>query len=223
MGIDLLTFDLAGCSLEEQSASHRGWMNAAGIAHRLQFQAGPPDWPFDLTMPEAAAEYYRQQCAAMGGAMVSMEVTTAAGAEALAGLFKYRAPAPYNLAMYYVGILWLPFREVNFRVNVEAMERGTTGTREAAVMVIEGDRWPKPPSDAPPILLKSAEELFERLGSSPVRRLPSDDAHYDSMFPDHPLSQVRARLADVRATARLDAGAGMLKPFRVRRGLRPRS
>src|SRR5947209_9475296 len=117
--IDSLTFDLTGCTLREQSASHRGWMNAAGTAHRLQFHAGPPDWPFDLTMPDAATEFYGKQCAGMGGVMLSMEVTTAAGAEALAGLFKYRAPAPHNLAMYYVAILWLPFRDCNFQVNVE--------------------------------------------------------------------------------------------------------
>jgi hypothetical protein len=219
-GIESLTFDLTDCSLREQSESHRGWMNSAGVAHSLRFNPGPPDWPFDLTSPDAAAEFYRKQCAHNGGVMLAMEVTTAAGVEALRGLFKYRAPVPRSLAMYYVGILWVPFRECNFQVNVEAMEAGTTGTREAAVMLIEGDRWPKPPADTPPVVLKSAEELFARLGSAPVRQLPSDDERHDASFPRHPLSQVRARLAEVVATARLDPGAGPLTPFRVRKGWR---
>jgi hypothetical protein len=219
-GIESLTFDLTDCSLREQSQSHRGWMNSAHVAHMLRFHPGPPDWPFDLTKPDEAAEFYRKQCADNGGVMLAMEVTTAAGAEALRGLFKYRAPVPGSLAMYYVGILWLPFQECRFQVNVEAMEAGTTGTREAAAMLNEGDRWPKPPADTPPVVLKSAEELFERLGSAPVRQLPSDDERYDASFPDHPLSQVRARLGQVVTSVRLDPGAGRLAPFRVRRGWR---
>ncbi|MFO0592028.1 MAG: hypothetical protein U0441_31060 [Polyangiaceae bacterium] len=219
-GIESLTFDLTGCSLREQSRSHRGWMNAAHVAHMLRFHLGPPDWPFDLTKPAEAGELYRKQCADNGGVMLAMEITTAAGVEALRGLFKYRAPVPRSLAMYYVGILWLPFQECLFQVNIEAMEAGTTGTREAAVMLIEGDRWPKPPADTPPVVLQSAEELFKRLGSAPVRQLPSDDERYDALVPDHPLSQVRARLTDVVASAQFEPHTGRLTPFRVQRGRR---
>lgn len=220
MNIDSLTFDLSDCSLREQSENHRGWMNSGGVAHKLQFQLGPPEWQFDLTDPDAAIEFYRQQCAANSGVMLSMAVITAAGVEALRGLFKYRAPVPGSLAMYYVGILWLPFQACRYQINVESMETGTTGTREAAVMLIEGDKWPKPPADTPPIVLKSAEELFERLGSSPVRQLPSDEERYDHSFPTHPLSKVRARLAEVTATLKLNAAKGSLKPFRIPRGWR---
>jgi hypothetical protein len=214
--IESLTFDLTECSLREESESHRGWMNSAGVVLLLRFHSGPPHWEFDLTEPDVAAEFYRKQCADNGGVMLSMEVTTVAGVEALRGLFKYRAPVPGSLSMYYVGILWLPFEECRFQVNIEAMESGPTGFREAAVMMIEGDRWPKPPEDTPPIVLKSAEELFEKLGSSPVRQIPSDDEQYDHSFPDHPLTQVRARLAEVVATAQWKANTGQLTPFRVR-------
>jgi hypothetical protein len=61
--------------------------------------------------------------------------------------------------------------------------------------------------------------LFERLGSALIRQLPSDDERYDASFPDHPLSQVRARLAEVVATAGLDSGAGRLTPFPSPAGL----
>jgi hypothetical protein len=87
-------------------------------------------------------------------------------------------------------------------------------------MVLEGDRWPNPSPDTPPVVVDSAEDLFERLRSAPVRRLPSDEERYDQSFPNHPLSQVRTRLAQVEATARLDPQAGRLRPFRVRRGWR---
>jgi hypothetical protein len=216
--VESLTFDLKDCSLRDQSESHRRWMNSTHLAHMLQFHAGPMDWPFDLTRPNEAGEFYRKQCADKGGLMLAMNVTTAAGVEALRGLFKYRAPVPGSLAMYYVGILWIPFQQCRFQINLEAMETGTTGLREAAVMLIERDRWPPP--DTAPVVLKSAEELFERLGSAPVRQLPSDDERYDPSFPDHPLSRVRKRLAEVAASARLNPDTGRLEPFRIRRGWR---
>jgi hypothetical protein len=212
-----LTFDLTDCKPEKHDENLRGWMSSAGVAHLLRFDHGPPPWPFDLRDPEGAASFYGAQCADNGGVMLSMGVSTVAGSEALHGLFKYRAPMPRSLAMYYVGILWIPFQEGRFQLNVEAMERGTTGTREAAVSLIEGEAWPRPSSDAQPIQVKSMEEMFARMRATPVRQLPSDDEKYDASFPDHPLSKVRARLAAVMASAKLDEGARALKPFRARR------
>lgn len=213
--LDSLTFDLTDYSLEKQDESHRAWTSSHHVVDLLRFAPTPPDWPFDLTDPEAASAFYRQQCADNGGVMLSMDVTEAGGNEALHGLFKYRAPTPRSLAMYYVGILWVPFQKCNFQVNVEAMEGGRTGVREAAVMLIEKDAWPMPAPGTPPIAVKSAEEMFARMRSTPVRRLPSDDAMYDKSFPDHPLSRVRARLSEVMSTMKLDAGARAMKPFRI--------
>jgi hypothetical protein len=81
VSIDSLTFDLSDCSLEEQSEDHRMWVNSIGVAHKLQFDIDPIDWPFDLTDSAAGAEYYRRQCAELGGAMVSLEVTMTAGVD----------------------------------------------------------------------------------------------------------------------------------------------
>jgi hypothetical protein len=121
---------------------------------------------------------------------------------------------PGSLGMAYVGILWLPFQDCRFQVNVEALEMGTTGVRECAVMVIEGDRWPMEPQGEIP-LITSEEELQELYRKARVRRLPSDDPKYDASFPQHPLSLVRVRLARVIATARLDPDAQGLRPHRV--------
>ncbi len=222
IGIESLTFDLTNCSLQEESESHRGWMDTNGVAHTLQFLAGPPKWPFDLTDPNAATAFYRQQCADNGGVMLAMEPAAVDGAEGLRGLFKYRAPVPDSLAMYYVGILWLPFQPCSFQMNIEAMEAGTTGAREAAVMLIERDTWPEAPQETEPILVNNAEELFARMAATSVRHLPSDDERYDASFPDHPLSLVRARLAEVIASLKLDPDTRALRPFRIRRGWWPR-
>lgn len=213
--MESLTFDVAECTLGESSENHRFWMSAAGVAHLMRFRAVPVDWQFDLTMPDAAAAFYRQQCIDNRGVMLSMEVVKAMGLEVLSGLFKYRAPTPDSLAMYYVGILWIPFGDCNYQINIEAQEVGTTGIREATVMALEGDKWPIP--DAEPIMLAEGESLFERMRATPLRVIPSDSAAYDAMFPSHPLSLVRARLREVAGTLDGDAGLTALKPFRVKR------
>src|SRR5262249_28100652 len=133
--------------------------------------------------------------------------------EALSGLFKYRSPVPDSLGMYYVGILWLPFRQCMFQLNVEANEAQPTGTREAAVMIIAGDSWPN--QQAEPIPVANWQEAQEKSRAAAVYQLPSDDAQYDRIFPDHPLSLVRVRLTEVISTARFDPNAKNLGSFRV--------
>ncbi len=138
--IESLTFDLGDALPHEQGEHVRSWITPERVAIRLQFHPGPPNWSFDLKDPEAAREFYGRQCAELGGAMLQVVPVQAAGVEALRGLFKYRAPVPGSLAMYHVGILWVPFQDSNFQVNIEAVERGTTGGREAAVSLILGDK-----------------------------------------------------------------------------------
>lgn len=203
--IDSLTFDLSDCLLREQSESRRLWLNSSGVAHLLRFESCSPDWSFDLTDPAAAKEFCRRQSVSLGGVMLSAEVTTPAGIEALRGLFKYRDPIhPGSPAMYYVGILWLPFQECCFQINVEAMETGITGTRDVLAVLTEQDARTKPPLDRPEAALRS----------------PSDDERYDELLPDHPLSKVRKRMTEVIGTLEFDASMQSLKLFRIRRGWR---
>jgi hypothetical protein len=214
MSVDSLSFDLSGCSLRSQDENHRGWMNGDHVAHMLRFDHGPIDWPFDLTNSAAATEYFRNQCAENGGVMLSMEVVTAAGVEGLSGLFKYRSPLPGSLGNCYVGILWLPFQDCRFQVNVEAFELGTTGIRESTVMLIEEEAWPMEPQAEIPVI-RNEEELQDLFQRTTVRQVPSDDPKYDPSFPLHPLSLVRSRFARVITTAKFNAAYHELAPYRI--------
>ncbi|MBX9693411.1 MAG: hypothetical protein K2Z81_13570 [Cyanobacteria bacterium] len=212
-GIDSISFDTSNCELRESNSSRMAWLSKAMVAHLLRFSPTRVSWPFDLTEPTAAKQFYTQQCADNGGAVLSLDVIDIQGTEALSGLFKYRAPVTGSLGMHYVGILWLPFENCNFQINIEAMESGATGMREAAVMLMEPDSFPK--SNEPPVLVESADDLFNRMRSSKLRKLPSDDAKYDRTFPDHPLSKVRSRLTDVISSLKLEDRVKILAPFRV--------
>jgi hypothetical protein len=217
--VDSLTFDLADCELAQQTDSERNWVSPRCVAYRLKFDRRVIYWPFDLTDQAAARDFYRRECEQNAGVMLEMEPVTAAGVEGLSGVFKYRSPVLGSLAMVYVGILWLPFRDCWFQVNVEAVEQGTTGFREAVVMAIEGDNWPMEPQAEIPVINSQAEldALYAKARERPMRRLPSDDPKYDASFPQHPLSLVRAGLARVIATVQLDTDAHGLLPHRVRR------
>ena len=150
--------------------------------------------------------------------MLEMEVIAlAGGVEALRGLFKYHAPIPNSLGMAYVGILWLPFEACRFQINVESVELGTTGMREAAVMITEDDNWPRPPDDEIPHIENDEElqAMYAEALAKPPLQWPSDERKYDAQFPDHPLSKVRVRMDKIVASMKFDASIKSLRPFRI--------
>lgn len=215
--LDAIQFDLHGSALREESDRHRMWSDSSGVYYRLQLLPQPPPWAFDLRDLDAATAFYAQQCRDNKGVMLSLKTVQIKGAvTGLQGCFKYRVPVPKSMAMYFVGILWLPFRDWMAQVNVEAMELGTTGAREATVMAMEGDKWPKPDPDAAPIVVNSMEEMFEHMRSRPLQVLPSDQENYDSMFAEHPLTKVRSRMKSVIDSLSIAVPASELKPFRLK-------
>jgi hypothetical protein len=219
VNINSLTFDVGDSVLQQETESYRLWSDSSSMAHRLEFNSTPPSWPFDLRNKPAAEDFYGHECTSLDGAMLEMDVVTVGGLELLRGLFKYRAPIPGSLAMYYVGILWLPFMDCCFQINIEAMEHGATGAREAAVAMIELNMGMMPPRQADrTVALGSVGELFDHLRSNPVQQLSSDQANYDHLLPNHPLSRVRSRLVEVTNSINLNMGGKKLKPFRFQRG-----
>jgi hypothetical protein len=197
--IDAVTFDLTNCELMEQSETRRAWLSSSGVAHLLRLTPRPPWGSFDLTNPAAGSEYCRQDSAKLGGVVLSTEVTSAAGVELMQGLFKYRDPLrPDSPGRYFVGILWIPFRDCCYQLNIEARETGITGARDALAMLTFGvndPRW---------ALIKDSLHS------------PSDDEQFDTLL-DHPLSKVRKRMRHVRATLQFDSSVQSLAPFRVRK------
>jgi hypothetical protein len=212
--INSVTFDLSDCKLVEESEAHRMWASATGVYHNLRVSPQPPAWPFDLRDCAAAADFYARQCAENKGVMLEMAVIQVGQLSALRGLFKYRSPVPKCLAMMFVHILWIPFKGWTVQLNVESVEAGTTGMREAAAMLIEGDKWPLPSSTEAPIEIGSPDDMFDQMRSQPLRALPSDGEKYDETFPDHPLSKVRRRMAEVISSLAVSVQPNDLAPFR---------
>lgn len=200
----LVKFDVSDCTLRAQSNEHLAWSTANGVYIALRIPESPANWSFDLHDIGAATDYFSLQSARNGGALLQLDAVTVCGQAALRGMFKYRSPLPQSMGMMFVSILWLRLGVRMVQINVESVEQGETGAREAAVSVVTGATQPDGSSDEP-VLADSVEELFALMGTQKLQALPSDDSQYDPMFPDHPLSKVRQRMAQVEATLTLTA------------------
>lgn len=192
-------FDVSDCTLREQSDQHAGWSNENGVHLVLRVPKHATNWSFDLRGIDAAKDYFSQQSASNGGVLLEMDVVTVAGQTALRGLFKYRSPLPESMGMMFVSILWVRLGDAMAQINVESVELGTTGVREATVCVMKGQSAASA-SPGEPLPMDSMEDMFAHMRAQPLHVLPSDDSQYDQMFPDHPLSKVRHRMAQVEAT-----------------------
>jgi hypothetical protein len=192
-------FDVSDCTLREESEEHSTWSNANGVYIVLRVPKTAPNWSFDLHDIDAATNYFSEQSARNGGVLVQMDVVTVGGQTALRGLFKYRSPLPQSMGMMFVSILWIRLPDTTVQINVESIEQGITGAREAAVFAMTGDGQAEA-APTEPVLVDSIEELFADMRAKQLRVLPSDDSRYDDIIPDHPLSRVRQRMAQVEAT-----------------------
>jgi len=213
--LESVTFDLRNAVMREATDRHQLWSDPAGIFYQLKVNPAPPEWPFDLRDIDAARLFYGQQCRNNHGVMLSMDtVAVLSGAAiALQGLFKYRSPIAKSMGMMFVGILWIPFQTWTVQINVESVEQGTTGLREAGVMLLDPKKWPKP--DSKPVIVNNIDEMFDSMRLAPLQEIPSDNAEYDVHFPDHPLSKVRTRLPSIANTLSTSETASDLKPYVV--------
>jgi len=190
--LDSIGFDRDGWKILEESNAHRMYDTGAGDVVRLAFNGTRPSWTFDLTDLSAATSFYEKQSSDLGGALISLGIENQSNVEILSGVFKYRSPEANSLAAYIVGMIIIPFRKFNYQINVECVERGTTGSREAAVSVIlrQKGEWPEPQEEQP-VRVESMDDFFDKIRESKVRVVPSDDEKYDNDFPNHPLTIVR--------------------------------
>ncbi len=180
--LDDLELPTADWTPHTSDATSRTWWGPTGVAIRLLQIPGPSPIPLDLA--RARAQYVAES-ATMGGALIDLQRVRTGVGPVLRSVFKYRSPQNPR-AIYYVGILLIPRHDVHFRLHTEAVEHGITGAREAAVLVMHPELWPQvePTRDVPP-------------GDPPLRVIPSDEPRFDAVFPDHPLSRVRAQQREI--------------------------
>ena len=212
-----IRFDTEGWRSVRERDEALEWRDALGNTLRVCFHGRPAG---HLGEPDIGSlrVFCRRKADADGGAIVSVELVDVAGIPCLMAIDKYERHPSYD----YKGAITIPAGGSHFVIEVNAAEHGVTGMREAVV--------------TNHLLARGELDLFrlhvEGLRSQPIpgwfrdpydpgykgRALYSvpDDARFDALFPDHPLSRVRSCLARIRRTLKFDAAVPITHaPLRI--------
>ena len=204
-----LHFDAEGWESVKARGDMLEWRDALGNTLHVCFHARVAEHLAERPDIGSLRAFCRRKADTGGGAVVSVEIVDIAGIPCLKAIDKYERRPAYS----YEGAITIPLAESHFAIVMNATEHGDTGVREAMVTSH---------------LLDRGELDLSRLqaagpGSHPIPgwfRDPydpgyegrtlcsvSDDARFDALFPDHPLSRVRSCLARIERTLTFDAAA----------------
>lgn len=182
-----------------QQEDETTWVDpATGDRMTLQYADHAPNLPAPLTDLPRLRQGLTAQSADTGG-LIEAHVVTVDSMPALRQIMKL--PLPERPGQGFVATLTVPRAGSSVQLRFQALEGPQTGIREATVLAELGpDRYFGPHPYAPDVQAKL-----------PWHR--GDEAQWDPMFPDHPLSRVRAWLRQVVSAVRLDPGFAALPPF----------
>ncbi len=213
--ISWVKFDNGDFQLLVDEPSKIFWKNPSGIVQLIQYE-GRADWLFDLDDMDAARLFYGDQCISFGGVMLCLDKTTISGVDILHGIFKYRA-VDMGMAMHFIGIIWIPFEDRIWQLNIESIEHGTTGLREALVfnMHPELEREVRQIPEEISSKFTCQEDVHAYIKAQPLHVLASDEERFDSIVEVHPLTLVRRRLRRVLETMEFAPEVPQLKKFKV--------
>ncbi|MFI5379465.1 MAG: hypothetical protein ACHRHE_09220 [Tepidisphaerales bacterium] len=199
---DSVSFDTSGFILKSEERGWRIWQTADGDGVGVLYFDHPPDIKADLDCVEDVRAYYRRAFSAGGVGLVEADVIQADGCLATRTIIKKpQRPA----GMSYIGSITLPFRDFSFALMVECFERGMTGARDTVVferLLDSGTVWVDVSKRERPIQ-GWMRDPYDPSIQLPVMRNLADDEKYDSEFPTHPLSRVRAILRHIQPTLQL--------------------
>jgi hypothetical protein len=193
--LDSVTLDTSGFRLHEESDRQRVWSTPAGDSVELYYSPLRPDIHGDVQFVDAIRHVMRSRAAALGAAIIEVDITTVDGCLALRQILKF-PQQPYG--MTYLGSLILPFRDFSFVVKVRCCERGLTGIRDT---VIGNEAWAdgRVPGDAAGFQEWMHDPYDPTLNTGFHYNL-SEASDYDSRFPTHPLSRLRSVLRYLQPT-----------------------
>jgi hypothetical protein len=203
-GLDGITFDTTGLTLQGDQGNLRTWTTAAGDQVALYDLPPQPECrPIAAELDNIRAKS-RVQAAKYAGAIVEVELCTIAGHPGIREILKVpRKPT----GMMYVGSLMLPLSDGAYFFTVACFERGMTGMRDTAIFakLMQSGEIQLPEGEGQPAGWMC--DPYDPTITGPPARTRADDEIYDQMFPDHPLSHVRASLRQIGGSLRLVGAA----------------
>jgi hypothetical protein len=207
--LNSITFDLTEWNTVRKDDAMAVWSDDDGDFLAVNLFHVTPDIPPPSDGVQHLRDYFRQQCAAPDSGIVEVEVVSICGIPCGRLVVKSRMrPTGFT----FQGTCVIPKRDFSFVIRVQCLERGTTGAREASVMLVElpNPEYEPDPDQKQHSLFRSAKPLGRMKGwfkdpydssfDAGALRTLADDDKYDSKFPTHPLSRARRKIDSVIAT-----------------------
>ena len=198
--IQSVSFSTAGWQLARDEGMMRTWENAEGDSLSLHVFLEVPDLVGPLSRIDRIQDSYRKLIVQSGGALIEVEADQLDDLPALRTIFKF-AQEPHGMS--YSGAWVIPRRCFSFVVRVICAEHGQTGTRDTLVAL--------------KLQLPNSKDWFQDPYDSrfraPVLRNRSDDSEWDGLFPQHPLSCLRACLRSVKDSITIAEDVRQSEPF----------
>ena len=198
-GIESVSMSIEGWSLQKSGPYEKAWVNELGDALMIHYEEGAPDLGGPWSRLDRIRDAVRASVDEVG-ALVEVEPDELDSLPVLRYILKFPQD-PHG--MTYLGSWTIPRRDFCLRIRVVCREHEPTGVRDSAVWSLSG----VPDEDE-----SSTEELDPFQGwfgdpyspehAAPILRNRSDDEEWDTQFPQHPLSRVRATLREIKASFR---------------------
>jgi len=172
------------------------WHDAHGVVLTMQLIGHDESLYRNLSDIGWVRAHYRDSFADAGMGIIECSFTKEPGCRSVAVIGK--DVGSMGSPCRYMGALAIPLKRLSIVFNLVAEERGTTGVRDTIVLeeLLRSGDVRLPEIDGSPLTGWSADPYFPDFEGPPLRNR-SDDAKYDSRFPDHPLSRVRKRLNEL--------------------------
>ena len=194
--IQSITLNPENWKLYQENESIRIWVNKFGDLLSINFFPENPNLPEFVGNIHSLRNFYRDTIVQSNGGLVEVEKEFWGDLLLIKTIFKI-AQEPTGFT--YIASYSIIMESYVFIIKVQCQEKGMTGARECAVLLITEkmglipkgtlEGWFYDPYD--PSIKNGVLSNF------------SDQEKYDKYFPDHPLSRARKTLQYIRETMRI--------------------
>jgi hypothetical protein len=206
LSVRAIQFDPSGWTYLKNGHDLVEWCNADGDRLRAQVHGEPIDVSWATADLDSLRAFYRRKAARHHGGIVIAEIVQAGGVRLVKVITKWERRPAYA----YRGQLIIPFKDAKYTITMDSIEQGVTGKRDALVTFHLAERGEleieSPIRPGEPGRVKGwFQDPYDFNFSGPILHSMSDDDRLDRLFPNHPLSKIRASLARIQDTLSIDS------------------
>jgi hypothetical protein len=182
---DSIAFDTKRYRYQGEQDDHRVWFTPDGDGIGLYFFPKQPDLPVGASSAAEVQESYRAKLPDGNAKIIEFQLPSIDEVKCIWMILKILRK-PHGAT--YLGSLTIPFAEFSFVIKMQCEERGITGIREAALLILAQ---------------KEGTVTISADGKLAGDWNP-DDERYDTKFPEHPLSRLRREFAQIKSTLQIN-------------------